>query len=898
MSTLQARLNRRLALIGLLGTLLVGGIVWAIWHYTVAAAATQTMSSMRGSYQAKLEALRQDWQREAQHLRAEIEFLRIGELPTPQRRARLLALLNAQAEWLPFRALMFVDAHGIPFLTRGCTAILQQALDLMHLQATDSALSRSHCADGEYVYSVTRMPLWLGDAGRGGVILAAALDNATMRRLAEGGDLVYLLYEGRIMASSAGRVHLDDPIDPHPRSEARRDGMIQVVLPLDPQAQEDAFLLVVRRPPDSLFSVRDVLVGTTSIAAAVLALIWFGVGRDVRRHVRDIDLVSQASDRFQRDFRQSPDWYIPFSRLLQREDEIGQLTRILDRLMDEALQRQKEHAAYQQTLDLLDDVVIELDSQGRLRNVSNAWSRFTGRGAEVQGQKLAEFFHPEDTAVLDGFLDMLSSGRKQTVMARLRLAGPEGQERWAELRLARCPEGVTLRGVLRDITQSYLQEQRITHMAMHDALTGLPNRVLLEDRIQVALHSAQRHGHKVAVGFIDLDHFKEVNDSLGHKTGDQVLVALSKRLRRHLRASDTLARWGGDEFVVLLPEMPDSAAIQEVADKLRQAIDTPIQVEDVDYNLTFSAGFAVFPDDAESSETLLSQADRAMFYAKSQGRNNVQFYSEMPQKGYGRKDLYIQQRLAAAIRDKRIIPHYQPQVRASDGRVLGVEVLARWFDPDMGWISPATFIPMAENLGLIRPLGEVIWHRALHDMAALRDFDLSCAINISKRQLFIPLFADKLIEDVEAHGLRPERVVLEITESIALLDVEYGIYRLRQLHEAGFRLAIDDFGVGYSSLSVLHQIPIHELKIDQSFIHRLHEPQGRKVVQVIVGLAASMGLRTTAEGVEDQATADLLREMGVEVLQGFHFARAMPAEELSAWLAANAAGLASQAARR
>ncbi|MBU1664128.1 MAG: EAL domain-containing protein, partial [Gammaproteobacteria bacterium] len=443
----------------------------------------------------------------------------------------------------------------------------------------------------------------------------------------------------------------------------------------------------------------------------------------------------------------------------------------------------------------------------------------------------------------------------------------------------------SLRGVLRDITQRYLQERRITHMALHDALTGLPNRVLLEDRMKVAMRQAERSQRKVALGFIDLDHFKHVNDSLGHKMGDQLLIALSQRLRYHLRSGDTLARWGGDEFVVLLPDMPSIEAIREVAEKLREATGAALSVEESEFNLTFSAGFTVFPDDADSGELLLAHADRAMFYAKAQGRNNLQFFADMAHKGLGKKEIYIQQRLAAAIRDKRITNHYQPLVDARSGRVNGVETLARWYEPDMGWISPATFIPMAENLGLIRDLGEQVWLQALHDMQSWEEYDLMLSVNLSKRQLFMPYFTEKLLEDVQAHGLEPGRVTLEITESIALLDVEYAAERLKELGDAGFRLSIDDFGTGYSSLSQLHDLPVNELKIDIAFVRRIQQPQGARLIQTIVGMADTLELATVAEGVEDEAVAERLKGMGVGILQGWHLGRPMPAEALTAWLA-------------
>ncbi len=236
------------------------------------------------------------------------------------------------------------------------------------------------------------------------------------------------------------------------------------------------------------------------------------------------------------------------------------------------------------------------------------------------------------------------------------------------------------------------------------------------------------------------------------------------------------------------------------------------------------------------------------------------------------------------MRDKRILAHYQPIVEARSGAVRGVEALARWFDPELGSISPATFIPMAENLGLIRPLGELVWHQSLHDIKNWKGHGLQLSVNLSKRQLFLPYFTDKLLEDVEAHGLTPQQITLEITESVAMLDVEHAAECLRSLSDAGFRLAIDDFGTGYSPLSQLYAMPVHELKIDVAFVRRIRDPQGARLLRAIVDIAASLGLETVAEGVEDAATARLLGEMGVDLLQGWHYAHPMPAEALEAWL--------------
>jgi EAL domain-containing protein (putative c-di-GMP-specific phosphodiesterase class I) len=332
--------------------------------------------------------------------------------------------------------------------------------------------------------------------------------------------------------------------------------------------------------------------------------------------------------------------------------------------------------------------------------------------------------------------------------------------------------------------------------------------------------------------------------------------------------------------------MQSEDSIRETIKKVREVMQAPLQVDGVDLTVTFSMGAAIYPDDGEEVETLFSEADRAMFYAKSQGRNQVCFFRDMTSRGIGKKELYIQNRLANAIASQRIQAWYQPIISASTGACSGVEVLARWHDDELGWIGPATFIPIAESIGLIRELGQQVWLASLNaaENWQRQGLALSIAVNVSKRQLFTPYFTEQLLEEVSKHQLSPGSIILEVTESVALLDVEHAADRLQELKEAGFRIAIDDFGTGYSSLSQLHEMHVDELKIDISFIRRLHEPNGLSMTQAIINLARAINLETVAEGVETAEAAAKLRELGVDNLQGFHFARPMPAEEFEQWL--------------
>ncbi len=419
----------------------------------------------------------------------------------------------------------------------------------------------------------------------------------------------------------------------------------------------------------------------------------------------------------------------------------------------------------------------------------------------------------------------------------------------------------------------------IREMATHDTLTGLPNRLLLEERIDAAIAQARADGAKVAVLFIDLDNFKQINDSQGHKTGDQLLVAVSRVLQAHLRAGDTLARWGGDEFVVLVPDLRHSAQARAIAEALTAQVQKELFSGLTDPYITLSIGVALFPDDADSGEALLMQADKALFFCKSQGRNNIQAFSEMCHRGVGHRDVGLTTRLTAAVRQRLIQVHYQPVIDARSGNPVAVEALARWHDPEHGWVSPALFVPMAEELGLIHDVGHQVVERALADFSRCEMKDsLRLGVNISNRQLLSKTFVRNLCELAARYDVAVSRLKLEVTESVAL-EAGGARERLRELSAAGFVISLDDFGTGFSSLSRLHELTVDEIKIDSAFVRRVKTRQGRVIVKTIVSLGQALNLGVVAEGVEDEETAAILREIGVEFLQGHYFGAPVPSEQ-------------------
>jgi diguanylate cyclase (GGDEF)-like protein len=556
--------------------------------------------------------------------------------------------------------------------------------------------------------------------------------------------------------------------------------------------------------------------------------------------------------------------------------------------MDEIKSLNKINAEHLDTLNLLSEVVVELSWEGKIVRLTDSWSKLRGKDAinvltcPCLGRQFSDYMHFDDRAALKQLLDRLKENEVKTL--RFRMLREDNSEHWIEGKFTRYGEPrlhPVIRGVLRDVTESYLQEKHISHMAMHDALTGLPNRVLLEERMGRAIGQARRSGLKVAVLFIDLDNFKQVNDVHGHKAGDQLLVSISTILKETLRDSDTMARWGGDEFVVLLQGGQHEDEACDVAEKLMAVIQQRVLVEHIDTKVTLSIGMAVFPDDADSSEDLLIQADKALFFAKSQGRNNVQRYSRMRDSDLGYQEVGMTARFAAAVSQREIQVNYQPLVDAGSGRTVGVEALARWHDDKHGWVSPATFVPLAENLGLISDMGQQVLEQSLVDFRQFlqQDPELHLAVNISNRQLFSPNFMQGLLELLEEYGIQPAQLKLEITESIALLGIGNVKTCLKELSDAGFCLSLDDFGTGYSSLSYLHEFPVCELKIDISFVRRIHTEDGRVMLKTIVDMGHAMKLRLVAEGVEDAETARILHEMGVERLQGYNFSKPLPKDE-------------------
>jgi diguanylate cyclase (GGDEF)-like protein/PAS domain S-box-containing protein len=442
-------------------------------------------------------------------------------------------------------------------------------------------------------------------------------------------------------------------------------------------------------------------------------------------------------------------------------------------------------------------------------------------------------------------------------------------------------------GSVEDITERRRYQAQIERQAKYDALTGVANRALLGDRLAHDIHAAATYGTRLAVVLIDVDHFKLINDSLGHHRGDSLLRTLADRLQSCVRECDTVARLGGDEFVLLLNGQMDPGWISELMERMREVVSRPWESADGRYEVTCSAGIALYPDDGADADTLLRHADAAMYRAKEEGRNNAQFFTaEINTRMRERLELSIA--LKRAIENEELELHYQPRVHLASGEVVACEALARWRLPGRGMIPPDRFIPLAEESGQIRQLGRWVLREACRQNQKWRDLGLKpmvVSVNVSPHQFRQERFVEDIESALAESGLEPSQLEIEITENMVVRDEEHMIDSLERIKSLGVAIAIDDFGTGYSNLGYLHRFPIDRLKLDRSFVRDLGTSlDDTTVIRAIIALGHNLGLSVTAEGVETERQLELLAQHACDEIQGYCFARPMPGSEIAAFL--------------
>ncbi|MEO7497580.1 MAG: EAL domain-containing protein [Massilia sp.] len=539
--------------------------------------------------------------------------------------------------------------------------------------------------------------------------------------------------------------------------------------------------------------------------------------------------------------------------------------------------------------------IVVMDSYGKILTANAAFCRSTSYARhELEGTDPRSLLSERNN---DELFETLrhSAASKGSWQGELWINRKESEPYpvWLVMNAVRAPGGEITNYIASslDISERKASEKQIQFLAHHDALTGLPNRFVCAERLKVSIQQARRTGKKVAVMFVDLDRFKNINDSLGHHVGDALLCSVSQRLASILREGDTVSRLGGDEFVIILAEVTSAEKVGKfVEQRLMPALRAPHDIDGVELYISSSIGIALSPDDGDDIDNLMRHADTAMYQAKKMGRNNVQFFTpELNERVM--QHLHLESDLRHAIARDELVLFYQPRIGADGRRVAGVESLIRWRHASEGMISPASFIPLAEESGLIVPIGAWVIREACRQHAQWRDAGLGeipVSINLSALQLRDASLLQTLAGVLTEFAIRPGVIELELTESILMDNVPSTISILNEIKALGYSLSIDDFGTGYSSLNYLYRFPIDKLKIDMSFIQNIHvAPQNLAVTRAIIGLGHALGLEVVAEGVEHAADVGVLQPMACDQFQGFYFARPMPAGQFERWLSAH-----------
>ncbi|MGH2635572.1 MAG: putative bifunctional diguanylate cyclase/phosphodiesterase [Actinomycetota bacterium] len=512
-----------------------------------------------------------------------------------------------------------------------------------------------------------------------------------------------------------------------------------------------------------------------------------------------------------------------------------------------------------------------------------------------------EHVHPEDQdRAWDEYVDAYTNRR--SLSHEYRMVHSDGTELWVSEQAFIIPdesgEPWLIQGVIFDITERKRAEEQVAFLAYHDKLTGLPNRVLFEEMLDLALARVRRHGGALGVLYLDLDNFKLVNDSLGHHAGDELLAQLADRLRACTRETDLVARQGGDEFLLLLTDLErgpgeitgvdaEILTAESVAARVHEALRQPFDLSGTPFYATGSIGISLYPRDADDAETLMRNADAAMYQAKKAGPGGHVVFVSDEEDAF--QKLSLTTRLRRAVENRDWLLHYQPVVELASGTVRGVEALVRWQDPNAGIIPPGQFIPLAEELGLIEAIGDWVIGELARQQAAwsAAGIELQVGFNLSPRELWSVHLPERVLGRLNAEGVDPAKVVVEITESTAMTDPERTQRILSEMHAWGLRLAIDDFGTGYSSLSRLKHMPVDVLKIDRSFVSHVDgDPDNANMVRAMIDLAGNLGMTALAEGIEREEELAFLVEHGCEVGQGFLLGRPVPANEIPRVVAA------------
>lgn len=878
-NSILARFLFRALVVWCAGILVIGLVVGLAWRQTQTETGLLRRDDILHYYQEQIDRLNVDWQLQARRLQV------IGQAEVPDTGPSSWSVLADPALIYPFALMRVLDDQGHELGRVGqVTGVLQMANPDSHWAVEQS---------GGKIYRVYREPL----AGRA---------NSSAR---------WLILYAPLTVANFSQAGYPDVLTRVYRAGAA-DGVIQsghveqIILPWDPHDPDSPRLRLDVRPHDLPFRA----IFLQSLLATILFSLfaWLYLGRWISYLAGLLRLEREATQRFN-DIRQVDDQVFSLlAKVIQSPDEMGRMADSLLHLMREIeLERRQREQLLQQlelekeraevTLSSIGDGVITTDASSRVTFLNRTAEMLTGWSLEdARGKHLDEVFNLVDEATrlrMTNLLDKVFDERGLTGQNRQAILVARNGAEFVIEELASpilSPGGAVIGCVLvfHDNTERSRLEQHAHWLAGHDVLTGLPNRVLLADRMNQAIAVVRRSGRKMAVGFLDLDHFKPINDRYGHELGDNILMEVARRIETALRADDTVARIGGDEFILILNGIQNESEVRQILDRLLENMARPIEVGRQTFQVSASVGVVVHGVDGLSdADLLLRQADQAMYIAKQSGRNCLHFFNVAEDAEIKTRHQQIE-RIQYAVQQNELRLHYQPKINMRTGEVVGLEALIRWQHPERGLLAPGHFLPQVEHTSLIVDIGEWVFEEVLRQIAAWHGEGagwFKVSINLSGRQLMQPNFVQRVRELLSRHSnVSPHCIEFEILETESIEDFDLVSRVMRELRSAGVRFSIDDFGTGYSSLNFLKHLPVDMLKIDQAFVRdMLNDANDLALVEAVVSLSRVFHREVIAEGVESIEHGYALIRLGCDLAQGYGIARPMPAQMVPLWVAQN-----------
>lgn len=645
-----------------------------------------------------------------------------------------------------------------------------------------------------------------------------------------------------------------------------------------------------------LSEMRRIFFVILAVSICCIALVSLAVSTTITRPL--ISLIDRLNVNMNQDWHLQPlnSW---------RKDEIGDLERSFNQFV-RRLETYKRNLITENNIRKETEIRLQLfekvfenanegititDPDGEIQAVNQAFTDITGYNAEEaigQNPRILKSDRHVPAFYKAMWKSLISKGYWSGEIWNRKKSG-EAYPEFLSISAIRDKNGETKNyvAVFHDISEMKTKEKQIEYMAYHDPLTGLPNRTLLKDRLEHAIIRARRDAKKLQLIFIDLDNFKNVNDTAGHAQGDELLKEAAERLNNATRSSDTVARLGGDEFIIMVTDVDNMMEIIGMVQRIQHSFSAPFDIDGKLFHISCSIGISVFPEDGDDAETLVRHADLAMYHAKDKGKNNYYLFEKKMAKKINHR-INMEMDMRKAIENDEFQVYFQPQVNIRTLKPVGLEALVRWIKPDGTVVLPGRFIPLAEESGLIIPIGQQIFQKAVEQTCRIREksqLDLMLSVNVSARQMDDPVFEKMAAGIIKDTAYPTERLKIEITESLLMRDINTTMARLKNLSQIGISTAIDDFGTGYSSLAYLKQMPITTLKIDKSFINDIVDDENAlALVETIVLMANKLNMGIVAEGVEDENQLKVLNRLGDMDIQGYVFARPMPLHELEAWL--------------